>query len=79
VTVTFVTDQTFVAAMRLLSQVPDDRIPIVSIFASLFFVETDDIPTVLYPDFLDFERYRILGFAALRNALERRLSAAKHG
>jgi hypothetical protein len=56
VTVTFVTDQTFVAAMRLLSQVPDDRIPIVSIFASLFFVETDDIPTVLYPDFLDFER-----------------------
>src|SRR6516164_381049 len=56
----------------------DDRRPIVGILRALFFIETDYIATVLYPNFLDFKGCRILDFAALRNALEPRLSAAEH-
>src|SRR6266446_16387 len=56
----------------------NDRLPIVRILTALFFIKTDYIAAVLYPDFLDFERCWILGFAALRNTLEPRLSAAEH-
>src|SRR6202022_788599 len=41
----------------------NDRLPIVCILTALFFIETDDIATVLYPNFLDFEWRRILCFA----------------
>src|ERR1700746_2748785 len=56
----------------------DDRLPIMGIFTALFFIETDDIATVLYPDFLDFERGWILGFAALWNTFKPARTAAKH-
>src|SRR6478672_5750915 len=56
----------------------DDRLPIVRILTALFFIETDYIATVLYPNFLDFKRCRILSFAALRNTLKPACSAAEH-
>src|SRR3977135_415904 len=56
----------------------DDRLPIMRIFTALFFIETDDIATVLYPDFLDFERCWILGFAALWNTFKPACTAAEH-
>src|SRR5215471_14385740 len=56
----------------------DDRLAIVRILTALFFIETDDIATVLYPNFLDFEWCRILGFAALRNTLKPACTAAEH-
>jgi hypothetical protein len=33
--------------------VRDGSLPIVRILPALFFIETDDIATILYPDFLD--------------------------
>src|SRR6266478_8678435 len=56
----------------------DDRLPIVRILTALFFIETDYIATVLYPNFLDFKRCWILSFAALRNTLKPVCSAAEH-
>ena len=48
----------------------DDRLPIAHILTALFFIETDYIATLLYPNFLDFERCWILSFAALWNTLK---------
>jgi hypothetical protein len=45
---------------------------------SLFLVETDYVATIFYPDFLDFERRWILGFAAFRNALDPNSAAPKY-
>src|SRR5215472_9522814 len=56
----------------------DDRLAIVRILTALFFIETDDIATVLYPHFLNFERCWILGFAAFRNTLKPTCTAAQH-
>src|SRR4029077_7027103 len=68
-TVTFVSDQTLVPLSKLLLQVHDNSLSVVRILPALFFIKTDDIAAVLDPDFLDFERGRILGMAALRNNL----------
>ena len=56
----------------------NDRLPIVRILTALFFIETDDIATIFYPNFLNFERCWILGFAAPRNTLKLACSAAEH-
>jgi len=58
--------------------VHDNSLSVVRILAALFFIKTDDIATVLDPDFLDFERGRILGIAALRNNLKPLLAAPEH-
>jgi hypothetical protein len=50
----------------------------VRILTALFFIETDDIATVLYSNFFDFERGWILGFAALWNTLKPVCTAAEH-
>jgi hypothetical protein len=43
----------------------DDRLPIMCIFTTLFFINTDYVTTFFDPNFLDFERGWILGFAGL--------------
>src|SRR5277367_2463996 len=45
--ITFVTDQTFITATKLLLQMRDNRLPIVRILTAFFFIETDDITTFL--------------------------------
>src|SRR5580693_3992641 len=56
----------------------DNGLSVVRILAAFFFIETDDIAAVLDPDFLDFERSRILGIRALRNTFLPLLSAPEH-
>src|SRR3974390_1008043 len=56
----------------------DDCLPIVRILTALFFVETDDVTTLLYPYFLDFERGWILCMAALWNTFKPLCTAAKY-
>src|SRR6195256_1852427 len=69
-TVTFISDQTLVPLSKLLLQVHDNSLSVVRILPALFFIKTDDIAAVLDPDFLDFERGRILRIDALRNNLQ---------
>jgi hypothetical protein len=57
--------------------VRNNGLSVVRILTALFFIKTDDIAAVLDPDFLDFERGRILGIAALRNTLQPLLAAAQ--
>src|SRR5262249_35638054 len=76
--VALVADQAFVTVAQLLLSVCNNRLPIVRILTALFFIETDYIATLFYPNFLDFERCWILGFAALRNTLKPACSAAEH-
>ena len=54
-----------------------DGLAILRVFASLFLIEADYIATIFYPDFLDFERRWILGFAAFRNTLKPACSAVR--
>src|SRR6516225_1304291 len=56
----------------------NDRLPIMCIFTALFFIKTDYVTTLFDPNFLDFERSRILCVAALRNTFKPACSAAKH-
>src|ERR1700756_1097641 len=56
----------------------DDRLPIMCIFAALFFIETDYVTTLFDPHLLDLEGGRILCMAALWNALKPAYTAAKH-
>ena len=56
----------------------DNGLSVVHILTALFFIKTDDIAAVLDPDFLDFERCRILGIVALRNNLQPLLAAPEH-
>src|ERR1700757_1021178 len=56
----------------------DDRLPIVCIFAALFFIKTDYVTTLLNPNLLDLERGWILCIVALWNTFEPARTAAKH-
>src|SRR6202047_5123989 len=76
--VTFVTHQTLVPLSKLLLEVRDNGLPVVRILTALFFIKTNDIATIVYPDFLYFKRGWILGVAALRNALNPWIFAAEH-
>src|SRR6201981_1563586 len=48
------------------------------IFTALLFIKADYVTTLFNPDFLDFERGRILCIAALRNTFKPACAAAKH-
>src|SRR5271165_536203 len=69
-TVTFVTHQALVPLSKLLFEMRDNCFPVVRILTALFFIKTNDIATIVYPDFLDFKRRWIFGVATLRNALQ---------
>src|ERR1700730_1168076 len=56
----------------------DDSLPIMRIFTTLFFIETDYVTTLLNPYFFDFERGWILCIAALWNTFKPACTAAKH-
>jgi hypothetical protein len=76
-TVTFVSHQALVPLTKLLLEVRDYCLPVVRILTALFFIKTNDIATIFYPDFLDFKRGWIFGFAALRNTLKPWIFAAE--
>src|ERR1700758_4681987 len=56
----------------------DDRLPIVCIFAALFFIKTDYATALFDPNLLDLEGSRILCIAALWNTFKPSCPAAKH-
>lgn len=42
--------------LHLLTQVLDDRFTVGNVLAPLFFIQANDIPAIVDPDFLDFQR-----------------------
>src|SRR5215510_11230729 len=56
----------------------DDRLPVMCIFTTVFFIKTDYVTALLNPYFLDFEWGWIFCVAALRNTFKPACAAAKH-
>ena len=67
--VALVTNEIFVAPLQLLAQVLDDRFAVGRILATLFFIEADDIASVLDDHLFDFQGRRVFGPLALGSHL----------